>query len=46
MIKSLHNLALFGVKNANFFAQFFGENGHNIGPWIFARMAKIIVYTL
>jgi hypothetical protein len=22
----LHNLALFGVKNANFFAEFFGEN--------------------
>jgi hypothetical protein len=26
MIKILHNLALFGVKNANFFAEFFGEN--------------------
>jgi hypothetical protein len=30
------NLALFWVKNANFFAKFFGENilkNHNIGPW-------------
>jgi hypothetical protein len=26
MIKILHNLALFGVKKANFFAEFFGEN--------------------
>jgi hypothetical protein len=26
MIKILHNLALFGVKNANFFAEIFGEN--------------------
>jgi hypothetical protein len=26
MIKILHNLALFWVKNANFFAEFFGEN--------------------
>jgi hypothetical protein len=26
MIKILHNLALFRVKNANFFAEFFGEN--------------------
>jgi hypothetical protein len=26
MIQFLHNLALFGVKNANFFAIFFGEN--------------------
>jgi hypothetical protein len=26
MIKILHNLALFWVKNANFFADFFGEN--------------------
>jgi hypothetical protein len=26
MIKNLHNLALFRVKNANFFAIFFGEN--------------------
>jgi hypothetical protein len=26
MIKCLHNLALFWVKNANFFAEFFGEN--------------------
>jgi hypothetical protein len=26
MIKILHNLALFGVKNANIFAEFFGEN--------------------
>jgi hypothetical protein len=26
MIKFLHNLALFWVKNANFFAEFFGEN--------------------
>jgi hypothetical protein len=26
MIKILHNVALFGVKNANFFAKFFGEN--------------------
>jgi hypothetical protein len=26
MIKILHNLALFGVKNANFIAEFFGEN--------------------
>jgi hypothetical protein len=33
----LHNLALFWVKNANFFAEFFGENifkNHNIGPWL------------
>jgi hypothetical protein len=36
MIKVLHNLALFRVKNANFFAEFFGENilkNHNIGLW-------------
>jgi hypothetical protein len=26
IIKILHNLALFGVKNANFFAIVFGEN--------------------
>jgi hypothetical protein len=26
MIKIVHNLALFCVKNANFFAKFFGEN--------------------
>jgi hypothetical protein len=26
MIKILHKLALFWVKNANFFAEFFGEN--------------------
>jgi hypothetical protein len=26
MIKILHNLPLFRVKNANFFAEFFGEN--------------------
>jgi hypothetical protein len=26
MVKILHNLALFWVKNANFFAEFFGEN--------------------
>jgi hypothetical protein len=26
MIKLLHNLALFQVKNANFFAKIFGEN--------------------
>jgi hypothetical protein len=26
MIKSLHNLALFWVENANFFADYFGEN--------------------
>jgi hypothetical protein len=35
MIKILHNLALFWVENANFFAEFFGENilkKHNIGP--------------
>jgi hypothetical protein len=25
-IKILHNLALFWAKNANFFAEFFGEN--------------------
>jgi hypothetical protein len=25
MIKILHNLALFGAKNANLFAEFFGE---------------------
>jgi hypothetical protein len=32
MIKFLHNLALFRVKNANFFAEFFGENISKIGP--------------
>jgi hypothetical protein len=26
MIKLLHNLALIGVKNGNFFAEFFFEN--------------------
>jgi hypothetical protein len=26
LIKTLHNLALFRVKNANFFAEFFGKN--------------------
>jgi hypothetical protein len=33
--KFLHNLALFWVKNANFFAKFFAEKylkNHNIGP--------------
>jgi hypothetical protein len=33
--KFFNNLALFWVKNANFFADFFGENilkNHNIGP--------------
>jgi hypothetical protein len=36
MIKFLHNLALFGVKNANFFRQIFWQiyfKNHNIGPW-------------
>jgi hypothetical protein len=36
MIKILYILALFWVKNAEFFAEFFGENilkNHNIGPW-------------
>jgi hypothetical protein len=36
MIKISHNLPLFWVKNAFFFAEFFGENifkNHNIGPW-------------
>jgi hypothetical protein len=36
VIKILHNLALFEVKNANFFAEFFGEKifkNHNIGPF-------------
>jgi hypothetical protein len=36
MIKFLHYLALFWVKNANYFAKIFGENifkNHNIGPW-------------
>jgi hypothetical protein len=36
MIKNLHNLALFSVKNANFFAEFFGEiiyKNRNIGTW-------------
>jgi hypothetical protein len=35
MIKFLHILALFWVKNANFFTEFIGENifkNHNIGP--------------
>jgi hypothetical protein len=35
MIKILHNLALFSVKNANFFAEFFWRKylkNHNIGP--------------
>jgi hypothetical protein len=35
MINYFHNLALFRVKNANFFADFFGENiekNHNICP--------------
>jgi hypothetical protein len=43
MIKILHNLALFRVKNANFFAKFFGENilkNHNIGPWTGWRLWK------
>jgi hypothetical protein len=40
MINFFHNLALFRVKNANFFAEFFGENilkiitsvpGHPVG---------------
>jgi hypothetical protein len=41
MIKILHNLALFWVKNANFFAEFFGENilkNHNIGPRCSSRI--------
>jgi hypothetical protein len=36
MINFFHNLHLFRVKNAKFFAEFFGENilkNHNIGPW-------------
>jgi hypothetical protein len=32
MIKILHNSALFWNKNAKFFAEFFGEKNHNIGP--------------
>jgi hypothetical protein len=32
MIKILHYLALFRVKNANFFAKIFGENIYKIGP--------------
>jgi hypothetical protein len=32
MFKMFHNLALFWVKNANFFAEFFGKKNHNIGP--------------
>jgi hypothetical protein len=35
MIKFLHNVALFWVKNANFLPDFFGENilkNYNIGP--------------
>jgi hypothetical protein len=36
MINFFQNLALFWVKNANFFAKIFGENifkNHNIDPW-------------
>jgi hypothetical protein len=36
MINFLPNLALFWVKNADFFAKIFGENilkNHHIGPW-------------
>jgi hypothetical protein len=39
MIKFWHNLALFWVKNANFFRQIFGRKyfrNHNIGPWTFS----------
>jgi hypothetical protein len=35
MMKILHNLALLRVKNANFFAEFFGEiffQNHHVGP--------------
>jgi hypothetical protein len=37
MIHILQNLALFWVNNANFFAEFFGENifkNHNICRWL------------
>jgi hypothetical protein len=37
MIKNYHNLALFWVKNANFFAISFRRKyfkSHNIGPWL------------
>jgi hypothetical protein len=36
MINFFQNLALFRVKNANFFAKFFWQKylkNHNIGPW-------------
>jgi hypothetical protein len=48
MIKILHNLALFWVKNANFFADFFGENILKIitsvpGPSFVRKIVRIWV---
>jgi hypothetical protein len=45
MIKILYNLALFWVKNANFFAEFFGENilkNRNIGHWSLVKRAQVV----
>jgi hypothetical protein len=44
MIKVLHNLALFWVKNANFFAEFLGENIWKIitsVPGVHAKRASL-----
>jgi hypothetical protein len=46
MIKILHDLALFWVKNANFFAIFFGENilkNHNIDPRSHCSQPQIFI---
>jgi hypothetical protein len=36
---------LFGVKNANFFAEFFARKyfkNHNIGPWFYIQMMAVL----
>jgi type IV secretory pathway ATPase VirB11/archaellum biosynthesis ATPase len=43
MIKILHNLPLFWVKNANFFAEFFGENILIIITSVPGRVAVYII---
>jgi hypothetical protein len=47
MIKILHNLALFWVKNTIFSAEFFWQKyfkNHNIGPWNSYDRAKLRLY--
>jgi hypothetical protein len=43
MIKFFQNLALFEVKNANFFAKFFGENILKIITSVPGRILKVMM---